>query len=127
MIRKTVFVMWNKILKKLLLNCGKLLAYSIYWKIWYRWYGIRKTPTRKIPTHQTPPAKFPPGIFPPRKFPPGLFPPTFLNIPTRVLKFFVFFHHCHRRHWYYLKDCFVTLCFKSADARNSEVDVTKKL
>ena len=34
--------------------------------------------------------KVPPGKFPPRKFPPGIFPPMFLNIPTRVFKFFVF-------------------------------------
>ena len=30
------------------------------------------------------------GKLPPRKFPPGIFPPMFLNIPTRVFKFFVF-------------------------------------
>ena len=36
-----------------------------------------------------------------------IFPPEFLN--------FLFFHYCHRHHWYYLKDCFVILfCFKSA-------------
>ena len=29
--------MWSKS-EKLLLNCGKLFANSIYWKIWYRWY-----------------------------------------------------------------------------------------
>ena len=28
---------------------------------------------------------------------------------------FFFFHYCHRYHWYYLKDCFVNLCFKSAE------------
>ena len=44
------------------------------------------------------------------------------NIPTHVLKYFhssflnvLFFHYCHRYHWYYLKECFVILCFKSAE------------
>ena len=54
----------------------------------YCYYGIRKTPTRKIPTW---------------------------NIPTHAFKhshpsflFFYFcFHYCHRHHWHYLKDCFV--------------------
>ena len=32
------------------------------------------------------------------------------NIPTR---FFKFLYYCHRYHWYYLKNCFVILCFKS--------------
>ena len=37
------------------------------------------------------------------------------NIPTYVLKdsrpcFLIFFHHCYRYHWYYLKDCLVILC-----------------
>ena len=35
-------------------------------------------------------------------------------IPTRVFDFF-FLHYCHRYHWYYLKGCFVILCFKSAE------------
>ena len=35
--------------------------------------------------------------------------------------FLLFFDYCHRRHWYYLKDCLVILCFKSAEVRNSEV------
>ena len=48
-----------------------------------------------------------------------IFPPEFLN--------FLFFHYCHCHHWYYLKDCFVILCFKSAEVRNSEADVSKKL
>ena len=39
----------------------------------------------------------------------------------------MFFHYCHCHHWHYLKDCFVILCFKSAEVRNSEVDVSKKL
>ena len=46
----------------------------------------------------------------PGKLPPGIFPPMLLNIPTR---FWRFFHYCHRYHWYYLKNCFVILCFKS--------------
>ena len=37
----------------------------------------------------------------------------FAYIPTRV--FYFFFHYCHRYHWYYLKDLFVILCFKSAE------------
>ena len=44
------------------------------------------------------------------------------NIPTHVFKYFhssflnvLFFHYCHRYHWYYLKECFVILCFKSAE------------
>ena len=45
----------------------------------------------------------------PGKLPPGIFPPMLLNIPTRFCKFF---HYCHRYHWYYLKNCFVILCFK---------------
>ena len=40
-----------------------------------------------------------------------IFPPEFLN--------FLFFHYCHRHHWYYLKDCFVILCFKSAEILSS--------
>ena len=36
------------------------------------------------------PGKFPFIKLPPGKFPPGIFPPMFLNIPTRVFKFFVF-------------------------------------
>ena len=45
------------------------------------------------------------------------------NIPTHVFKYFhssflnfLFFHYCHRYRWYYLKDCFVILCFKSPEA-----------
>ena len=71
--------------------------------IWFR--GYQENSARKIPTHLTFPCWIPPG-----KFPPGIFPPTFLNIPTR---FFKFFDYCHRYHWYYLKNCFVILCFKS--------------
>ena len=45
------------------------------------------------------------------------------NIPIYVFKyshrsllfFFIFFHYCHHYHWYYLKDCFVILCLKSAE------------
>ena len=57
-----------------------------------------------------PPIKLPPGEFAPGRFPPGIFPPMLLNIPTR---FFKFFHYCHHYHWYYLKNCFVILSFKS--------------
>ena len=69
--------------------------------------------------------KLPPGKFPPIKLPPGEFPhwkipnqkiPTW-NIPTHVFKYshLVFFHYCRRYHWYYLKDYFIILCFKSAE------------
>ena len=53
--------------------------------------------------------KFPPVKLPPGEFPPGIFPPKFPSF------FFYFFRYCHRYHWYYLKDCFVNLCFKSAE------------
>ena len=65
---------------------------------------------RKISTSQTLPWWIPPG-----KFPPGIFPPMFLNITARVFYFFFFFHYCYCYHWYYLKDCFVILFFKSAE------------
>ena len=52
------------------------------------------------------------GKLPPRKFPPGMFPPMLLNIPTRVCFFFIIVAVII---WYYLKDCFVILCFKSAE------------
>ena len=89
--------------------------------------GIRKTPTRKILTHQAPHWKIPTRKIPTQKIPTWnipthvskIFPPEFLN--------FLFFHYCHCHHWHYLKDCFVILCFKSAEVRNSEVDVSKKL
>ena len=50
----------------------------------------------KFPPIKFPPGKFPPGKFPPiklspEKFPPEKFPPMFLNIPTQVFNFFVFF------------------------------------
>ena len=48
-----------------------------------------------------------------------IFPLEFLNL--------LFFHYGHRHHWYYLKDCLVILSFKSAEVRNSEIDVSKKL
>ena len=47
-------------------------------------FGIRKTPTQKIPTHQTPPWKIPTQEIPTQKS------PTW-NIPTQVFKFFVSF------------------------------------
>ena len=85
------------------------------WQCMYTWeffvyifFGIRKTPTQTIATNQTFPWWVPPG-----KFPLGIFPPMFLNIPARACNFF--FHYCYRYHWYYLKDCFVILCFKSAE------------
>ena len=46
---------------------------------------IIKAVSGKLPLGKFPPIKLPPG-----KFPPGIFPPMFLNIPTRVFKFFVF-------------------------------------
>ena len=49
-----------------------------------------KLPPGKFPPIKIPSGKFPPGKFPPRKLPPGILPPMFLNIPTRVFKFFVF-------------------------------------
>ena len=61
--------------------------------------------------------KLPPEKFPPRKIPPGIFPPMLLNIPTWVFFNFLSFHYCHRHHWYYLKDCFVILCFESASQK----------
>ena len=57
--------------------------------------------------------KFPPVKLPPGKFPLAIFPHVFLNIPARVFKFFL--HYCYRYHWYYLKDCFVIVCSKSAE------------
>ena len=76
------------------------------------------------------PGKFPSTKFPPIKLHSGDFPPTprkiamqkipTWNIPTHILKYFhqilfvIFFHYCHRYHWYYLKGCFVILCFQSA-------------
>ena len=50
-----------------------------------------KLPPGKFPPIKVPPGKFPTGKFPPRKFPPGILPLMFLNIPTQVFKFFVFF------------------------------------
>ena len=59
---------------------------------------------------------------PPGKSPPWIFPPMFLNIPTWIfLLLLLFFHYCHHHHRYYLKDCLVILCFKSA-----AVNVLKK-
>ena len=84
----------------------------------------RKLPPRKFTSIKLPPGKFPPEKFPPRKSPPGIFAAMFLNIPTWVFKF-LFFHYFHRHHWYYLQDCLVILCFKSAEVTNSEVDVSK--
>ena len=62
------------------------------------------------------------------KFPPGKFPSMFLNIPTRVFKFFVFslLSPSSLILLNYLKHYLVILCFK-AEVRNSEVDVSKKL
>ena len=54
------------------------------------------------------------GKFPPRKFSSGIFPPMFFNIPTRILYFFHYYHRYHR-YYFYLKDCFVILCLKSAE------------
>ena len=67
----------------------------------------------KFPPIKLPLVNFPLENSPPRKLPPGIFPPMFLNIPTRV--FYFFYYYCHHYHWYYLKDCFVILCFKSAE------------
>ena len=49
--------------------------------------------------------------------------PYFQILPPGFFKF-LFFHYCHRYHWYYLKDCFVIPCFKSAEVRI--VAVTQK-
>ena len=45
-----------------------------------------------------------------------------MHVHLRILRIysnpsFLFFslHYCHRYHWYYLKGCFVILCFKSAE------------
>ena len=86
----------------------------------------RKTPVLKSLFNKV---ELPPGKFPPIKLPPGKFHPKIptQKIPTRkvpnhVFKcshpgffIFLFFHYHHSRHWYYLKDCFVILCFKSAE------------
>ena len=85
-------------------------------------YRYQETPTRKIPTQEIPTNQtlfwwIPPGKLPPRKFPSGIFPPIFLNIPIDFFNFFFFFHYCHRYHWYYLEDCFLFLCLKSAEIR----------
>ena len=77
-------------------------------------YSIRKTPTRKIPTHQTPRLE---NSHPENSHPEN--PHLEYSHPR--------FYSCHSRHWFYLKDCFIILCFKSAEVRNSEVDVSKKL
>ena len=53
------------------------------------------TASGKLPPDKFPPIKLPLEN-PPGKFPPRIFPPTFLNV--------LFFHHCHRYPWYYLKD-----------------------
>ena len=53
-------------------------------------FGIRKTPTWKNSTH------------------------VFKYSRLSFLIFF-FFHFCYRYHWYYVKDCFAILCFKSAE------------
>ena len=73
--------------------------------------GIIKTPTRKISAQKIPTWSIHSQIFKYSHM-------GFLNC-------FVFY--CHRYHWYYLKDCFVILCFKSAEVRNSEGDVSKKI
>ena len=49
----------------------------------------RKLPFLKFSTIKLPPGELPPGIFQPRKFSPGILPPMFLNIPTRVVFFFL--------------------------------------
>ena len=85
-----------------------------------------KFPPGKFPLEKFTPVKLPPGKFPPGKFPPGIFPTMFLNIPTRVFKVFVF-SLLSPSSLTLLKDCLVILCFKSAEVRNSEVDVSKKL
>ena len=69
----------------------------------YIFFGIRKTPTRKIPTweistNQTPPWQIPAWKIPTQKTPAW-------NIFTHVFKysnpsFLFFFHYCY--HWYYL-------------------------
>ena len=37
------------------------------------------------------------------------------SCPSFLGFFFFFFHCCYRYNWYYLKDCLVILCFKSAE------------
>ena len=79
-----------------------------------------ETSTKKISTNRIPPWWITPGKLPPRKFPPGLFPPRLLNIPTRVFLFLCFSHSLTSRcHWYYLKYCFIILCFKNVEVRNA--------
>ena len=74
--------------------------------------------------------KLPPGNFPPRrlqeiKLPPGESPPPrkipTSNIPIHFFKYFHLGTPCNLYRWYYLKDCFVILYFKSVEVRNSEV------
>ena len=86
-----------------------------------------KFPPGKFPPIKLPPRKStppPPGKFRPRKFSPRIFPPMFLNIPTRVFK--KKFSLLSPSSLILLRDCFVILFFKSAEFRNSEVDVSKK-
>ena len=77
----------------------------------------------KLPT-----AKFQPRKFSPIKLSPSKFhldnsqPKTATwNFLTHVFKcshprfLVVYFHYSHHYHWYYLKACFVILCFKSAE------------
>ena len=104
---------WNQRLNLLLLSvirfsdfCEKI-KYIIHYKQketkCFIWLGrCLLNGIRKIPTH----------VF-------NYFHPSF--------KMFLFFHYCHGYHWYYLKDCLVILFVKSAEVRNSEIDVSKKL
>ena len=57
----------------------------------YIFFGIRKTPTRKISTNQT--------------------PPWWISLRNSHLELGIYY----RYHWYYLKECFIILCFKSAE------------
>ena len=80
----------------------------------YIFFGIRETSTRKIPSRKMSTNQTHLWKISTQKT------PTW-NIPTHVFKYihpsfliFFFFHYCHHYHWYYL-DCFVILCFKSAE------------
>ena len=56
-----------------------------------------------------------PLVNPPWKVPTWNISPYVFKYSRPSLLFFFFFHYCYCYHWYYLKDCFVILFFKSAE------------
>ena len=81
------FVIHKKMMLIFLCNTKMIFFFDTWLYFW--WYQQNSHPENSYPSN-SPPGKFPPGKFPSRKFPPGIFPAMFLNIPTRVFKFFVF-------------------------------------